>query len=156
MPADAHVLSRVLGGFVMEPLGAAPGGRGTDALPAEERLLVAAATRIVAKPLTVAAVSQRADLIAREADEVALANEPFVAEPGERLGLGAIGPLGDQPAGGGRSGRRCLDGDDTRDDWIAHDATVALALPWIAQRLMQSSAADRTLARRRDVVEDRP
>jgi hypothetical protein len=41
--------------------------------------LVAGATRIVAEPLTVAAVSERADLIAGDADEVALADEPFVA-----------------------------------------------------------------------------
>jgi len=42
-------------------------------------VLVAGATRLVAEPLTVAAVSQCADLIAGEADEVALADDPFVA-----------------------------------------------------------------------------
>jgi hypothetical protein len=63
----------------MERLGVPRRWAGTDALRAEERLLVAGATRIVAEPLTVAAVSERADLIAGEADEVALADEPLVA-----------------------------------------------------------------------------
>ena len=55
------------------------GGRSMNALRAEERLLVAGATRIVAEPLTVAAVSQCADLIAGEAGQVALGDKPFVA-----------------------------------------------------------------------------
>jgi hypothetical protein len=38
-----------------------------------------------AEPLTVAVVGGREDLIAGEADEVALADEPLVAVPGQRL-----------------------------------------------------------------------
>jgi hypothetical protein len=49
------------------------------ALRAEVRLLIAGAGRLVAEPLTVAAVGECADLVAGEADEVALADEPFVA-----------------------------------------------------------------------------
>jgi hypothetical protein len=83
----SRLLSRALGRVLVEWSGSAlrPGGRGTDALLAEVRLLVAGATRVVAEPLTVAAVGQRADLIAGEADEVALAHEPFIAYADSRV-----------------------------------------------------------------------
>jgi hypothetical protein len=77
-------------------------------LRAEERLLVAVAGRLVVEPVTVAAVGQCSDLVAGEPDEVALAREPFVAEPRQRLGLAAIRPLGDQRAGRTRTGRSSM------------------------------------------------
>jgi hypothetical protein len=77
-------------------------------------LPVVGAGRLVAQPAAVAAVGQCSDLVAGESDQVALADEPFVAEPGQRFGLGALRPLRDQPARRARSGRRVLDGDDAR------------------------------------------
>ena len=59
--------------------------RVVSVLGAEEWLLVAVAGRLVAEPLTIAAMGERTDLVAGEADEVALADQPFVAEPGQGL-----------------------------------------------------------------------
>ena len=94
-------------------------------LGAEERLLVGAAVRVVAQPLTVTTMGQRAHLSACEANEVALADEPFIAEPRQRLGLTSIRPRHDQPPGGSRSGRQFLDRHDARDDRLSHRLTVA-------------------------------
>jgi hypothetical protein len=49
------------------------------ALRFKERLAVAGAARVVEQPVTVAAAGQRSDLVAGQSDEVALADEPFVA-----------------------------------------------------------------------------
>jgi hypothetical protein len=54
-------------------------GRWFSRLQAEEGLLVAVAGRLVAQPLTIATVGEHTDLVVREADEVALAHEPFVS-----------------------------------------------------------------------------
>ena len=68
------------------------------------------------KPVTVSAKMQRPELLARLAQQIALADQDLVAVPTKRLALGAVAPADHRTAAGHRTERQVLEPQDLFDD----------------------------------------
>jgi hypothetical protein len=68
------------------------------------------------QPVAVAAEMQRANLLARLADQIALGDQHFVAEPASGLAFRTVAPTNDRAAIRRRTNRQILEAKDVLDD----------------------------------------